>query len=347
MTAAAHHRPGRGRPLRFVAMVAMGWIALRVVLLWPAAGSLSKAIEQAVPLPQFAAIVAPAEALPERGSVRTLPPRSQASAASALALPPPPASLVLKPVVPPGRVQFAMLGLIGFGPTLSDALQGDGPLLAPARVVPGASGHPVTIDGSAWLLSRSGANGGPGRLGGSQAGARLRVAIPGTELAAATTVSAPLDNAGKEARIGVEWQPTRAPVRVVADQRVALDHGTVGGPELALVGGVNPTPIGAGLTLEAYGQGGAIARERIEPYVDGALRVTRTGPKLGRAQLSLGAGLWAGAQRDAQRVDIGPTLVSDIPVGNRHLRLSVDWRARVGGGAAPGSGPAITLGTNF
>lgn len=347
MTAAAHHRPGHGRPLRFVAMVAMGWVALRILLLWPATGSLSKAIEQAVPVPHFvavqasraqpsvAAMVGPPPPFPDTGSVATSP------------LFHTPTPLVLKADVPVGRVQFAALGLIGFGPAMTDALQGNGPFLTPASTRSGAPDRPSLIDGSAWLLSRSGANGGAGRLGGSQAGARLRLAVPGTSLAAATTLSAPLDSAGKEARIGVEWQPTRAPLRVVADQRVALDRGTSGGPELALVGGVNPTPVGAGLTLEAYGQGGAIARDRIEPYADAALRVTRTGPKLGHTQLSLGAGLWAGAQRDAQRIDIGPTLVSDIPVGDRHLRLSVDWRARVGGGAAPGSGPAITLGTNF
>lgn len=347
MTAAVLSRPGRGRPLRFVATVAMGWIALRVLLLWPETGSLSKAIEQAIPLPRFAAEQASAEAPPDRMAVRPSPAGVEGGRTFTAAPPHAPVALTLKPVVPPGRVQFAMLGLIGFGPTLSDPLRGDGPLLIPANARKGGTGRPLTLDGSAWLLSRSGANGGAGRLGGSQAGARLRIAIPGTNLVGATTVSAPLDSAGKEARIGVEWQPSRAPVRVVADQRVALDRGSSGGPELALVGGIDATPVGAGLSIEAYGQGGAIARDRIEPYADGALRITRAGPQVGRSQLSLGAGVWAGAQRGAQRVDIGPTLVSDVPVGDRHLRLSLDWRARVGGDAAPGSGPAITLGTNF
>lgn len=340
-------RPGHGRPLRFVALVMMGWIAMRILILWPQTGSLGRAIEQAVPLPHMALSSAAPPAV-----VPSVPMRTPVHVVSALPGPAPappsaPAVLRLARNVPPGRVQFAMLSLIGFGPTL--AVPGQDAAWAP--YAPGhaaaPAARPLRIDGSAWLLSRSGANGGAGRLGGSQAGARLRLAVPGTALAAATTLSAPLDSAGKEARIGVEWQPTRAPVRVVADQRVALDDGTRGGPELALVAGINPVPVGGGLTLEGYGQGGAIARDRIEPYADVALRVTRTGPKLGRAKISLGAGLWAGAQREAQRVDIGPTLVTDIPVGDRHLRLAVDWRQRVGGGAAPGSGPALTLGTNF
>lgn len=133
----------------------------------------------------------------------------------------------------------------------------------------------------------------------------------------------------------------------MAGQRIAIDGIRHGGPELALIGGIAPTPIGRGFALEAYGQGGAIARNRIEPYADAAIRLTRAGGRLGTTRLSLGAGLWAGAQRGADRVDIGPTLVADMAVGGRPLRLALDWRQRVGGGAAPGSGPAITLGTDF
>lgn len=340
-------RPGHGRPLRFVALVMMGWIAVRILILWPQTGSLGRAIEQAVPLPRMALSSTAPPAVVPHVALRTLARRASALPGPAPALPPPPAVLRLARNVPSGRVQFAMLSLIGFGPTLAVPAQDDAPMPFAAAHPSLPTAHLPRIDGSAWLLSRSGANGGAGRLGGSQAGARLRLAVPGTALAATTTLSAPLDSAGKEARIGVEWQPTRAPVRVVADQRVALDGGTRGGAELALIGGINPVPVGGGLTLEGYGQGGAIARDRIEPYADLSLRVTRPGPKLGHAQVSLGAGLWAGAQREAQRVDIGPTLVTDIPVGDRHLRLAVDWRQRVGGGAAPGSGPALTLATNF
>ena len=44
------------------------------------------------------------------------------------------------------------------------------------------------------------------------------------------------------------------------------------------------------------------------------------------------------------RVDVGPRV--SMPVG-RGMRVHVDWRQRVAGSAAPGSGPALTLAADF
>jgi hypothetical protein len=64
-------------------------------------------------------------------------------------------------------------------------------------------------------------------------------------------------------------------------------------------------------------------------------------------RLSLGAAAWGGAQKGAQRIDIGPTLRFDVTLGEVPARLSVDWRERVGGDAGPDSGLAATLSTRF
>jgi len=64
-------------------------------------------------------------------------------------------------------------------------------------------------------------------------------------------------------------------------------------------------------------------------------------------RLSVGAGAWGGAQDDAQRFDIGPTLRLDLTVGEVPARLSLDWRERIGGQAGPDSGLAATLSTRF
>ena len=64
-------------------------------------------------------------------------------------------------------------------------------------------------------------------------------------------------------------------------------------------------------------------------------------------RLSLGAGSWGGIQRDASRLDVGPTLRLDLTVGEVPARVSVDWRERVAGDAAPESGVAATLSTRF
>src|SRR3546814_6988641 len=77
-------------------------------------------------------------------------------------------------------------------------------------------------------------------LGGSQAGARLAYAIdPAPRLQLVGRVATPLRGRGREAAIGVAWQPTRAPVRVVAEQRFAIDGGR-GGPAIGVIGGVGP-----------------------------------------------------------------------------------------------------------
>ena len=60
------------------------------------------------------------------------------------------------------------------------------------------------------------------------------------------------------------------------------------------------------------------------------------------------AGLWAGAQRGAGRVDLGPAIELGVPLGRQaRARIEADWRFRVGGRAAPGSGPAVVLAVSF
>ncbi|VVT20968.1 hypothetical protein SPHINGO361_150133 [Sphingomonas sp. EC-HK361] len=60
-----------------------------------------------------------------------------------------------------------------------------------------------------------------------------------------------------------------------------------------------------------------------------------------------GLGAWGGAQREASRLDIGPSIVALVPVGRQRARLTIDWRQRVAGNARPGSGLALTIGADF
>ncbi|WP_215414787.1 hypothetical protein, partial [Escherichia coli] len=55
---------GRGRPLRFLAMVTIAWVGVRVAMLWPRTGSLPAAIEAASPLARAEPRIAPAAAPP-------------------------------------------------------------------------------------------------------------------------------------------------------------------------------------------------------------------------------------------------------------------------------------------
>jgi hypothetical protein len=75
-------------------------------------------------------------------------------------------------------------------------------------------------------------------------------------------------------------------------------------------------------------------------FVDGSATLTR--PLW--HNLSAGFGLWGGAQPGLARFDAGPRLSYRIGV---KMRGHADYRRRLVGRAAPGSGPVRTLAANF
>lgn len=337
MTAHAPAQPGgRGRPLRFLALVSVGWVGMRVAILWSQTGSLPEAIRAMVPV-----------------TVASLPPREAAVVAAktvAQARTPPPAAVrgagPSRYVGDPVRMRMALLNLLQFG----DAEYTDSPAtLAPALFPPAPQRRAGPVadrwSASAWVTARPGSGlavAPGGQLGGSQAGVRLAYLLdPKRRIALFGRLVTPLSGPGREATLGIEWQPTRAPVRLVAEQRFAVDGGK-GGPGVGMVGGLDRDI--AGFRLESYGQAGAIRRDRIEPYADGAARATR---RIGHSRIGLGVGLWGAAQRDAARFDIGPSATLAVPVAGHDFRFALDWRQRVAGAARPGSGVALTLGSDF
>ncbi|PTS80097.1 hypothetical protein DBR17_11225, partial [Sphingomonas sp. HMWF008] len=124
-------------------------------------------------------------------------------------------------------------------------------------------------------------------------------------------------------------------------------NGGRGGPALAVVGGIGPVALPRDFRLEAYAQAGAIRRGTTEPYADGAVRIVHPLGTIGGVPVELGAGAWGGAQRGAARLDLGPSLGVSVPLGKQRVRVLLDWRQRVAGTALPGSGAALTLGTDF
>lgn len=339
-----------GRPLRFLAVAAIGWGALRTFALWPHA--VPEPIRTLI-LPQaIAATGLPMMVGRRRDAIarpQGAPTRATISAAALVLSPEPPPAR--RRVPDPDRIALAMVGLMTLGPPRY--LDSRNPQITPP--VPGA--RPVSRpsgsrwSASAWLLLRDGSGAssvlGGGQLGGGQAGLRVAYAI-GTarRVALVGRVVSPVSGKGREAAFGVEWRPTRLPLRLVAEQRFSLDGGT-SGPVIGIVGGTGPARLIAGFDLETYGQAGIVRRARTEPFADGAARLTRGVARLGKARLDLGLGAWGGAQRDAQRLDIGPTIGVRVPVGNRSVRVSADWRQRVAGRAQPSSGPALTIGGDF
>lgn len=207
--------------------------------------------------------------------------------------------------------------------------------------------RPGRWSASLWGVLRDGGGGEllpGGQLGGAQAGMRLLRRLDGQgAVSASLRFSAPLRGIGREMALGIDWAPIRhVPVRLLIERRVALDAGP-GGTAMLAVTGIGPRPIGRDLTVTAYAQGGGVARSRIEPFADGAVRIGREIA----SGLDLGIGMWGGAQRDARRLDVGPTMGVAVPVAGRPVRLSLDWRQRIAGAAAPDSGPALSLAGDF
>jgi hypothetical protein len=181
-----------------------------------------------------------------------------------------------------------------------------------------------------------------GMLGGSQGGARLRYRVKPT-LSLTARLSTPLRRMqGAEAALGVEWQPARGvPLRVLAERRQAIGREGRNAFVATLHGGVSERPLQLGLRLDAYAQAGAVGLRSRDLFAEGTARIAAP---LG-ARTGLGAAAWGAAQPGARRLDLGPSASLRLPAVR--ATLSADWRFRLTGNARPGSGPALTLWTDF
>ncbi len=239
---------------------------------------------------------------------------------------------------------MALLGLIHFGdPECVDEVPigiAAPPLVAAEqRLAPMGS----RWSASAWAVARPGdaVGAAPGsELGGGQAGVRVTyVADRARRIALFGRIVTPLRAPGREAALGVEWQPSALPVRLVAEERMLLAGGRLGAGLGVIAGTDGAIPLG--FRLESYGQAGAIARDRIEPYADGAARATRTVHERGSIRLALGVGALGrgaargGADRPWPLGDAGAA--ARRPAGAARARLAPARgrarAARFGGGA--------------
>ena len=203
---------------------------------------------------------------------------------------------------------------------------------------------------SAWALLRPQQPGisGPqslatgGTLGGSQAGARLNYNFT-RAIAATVRTTSEVGRRGGEIAAGVRFQPVAGiPVWFNAERRQRV--GKYGGGRSAFAlfveGGVYDRPLPWRFNLDAYLQGGVVGFHHRDRFIDGGLTLTRPVYR----QFSAGFGLWGAAQPGVYRVDAGPRVSMRV---RNNVRVHVDWRQRLAGNAAPGSGPALTLAGDF
>ncbi len=190
--------------------------------------------------------------------------------------------------------------------------------------------------------------------GASQAGGVLRYRIAmasGHKPSVFLRTTAALNGSGeREVALGLSARPVpRVPVMVAGEARYSQ---TPNGREVRPAGfaytELPPFKLPLGLRGEAYAQGGYVGGKNATAFVDGHLRADRGVARPGKAVVRMGGGIWGGAQKGAARLDAGPSLIVVTPVGNRvSARVAADWRFRVAGDAAPGSGPSVTLSAGF
>lgn len=356
--------------LRFLALVLVGWAGVRAASLGYVPGAELFAIEkgraQTVP-PAIAQTRFPPleQATFEYGYEQPLPPIRYAAMpvpvpvyyrvpmpAAALAAPRAASYTDLAPIAAP--VFWSPVPQLDSWP-LADIAKGRWPgpqrsaVTGEQQSVPAAVLKPRLdrLQLTAWALLRG--KPGPdslasgGTLGGSQAGARLTFNV-NRWLAASLRTTSPVGGAsGGEVAAGLRVQPLASiPVAITAERRQAIGRGGAGRSAFALFaeGGLYERPLGWRLLLDGYAQGGIVGINSRDLFVDGGLTLTR--PIFG--DFSAGLGLWGGAQPGLYRIDAGPRVTMRV---RGTMKVHLDWRQRLVGDAAPGSGPAVTLAADF
>jgi hypothetical protein len=336
-------------PLRFLAIVLGGWAALRTAIIapiWPvetagAGAAVARGRPLAAPDPWREAEPGP-EARPAAGEPRRseraplLAARTVRSRPRPFPPPPFPALAAARSAAPALR-----RSAVRPFPEPPGALPAEpGQVSATARRWSVSAWSFVRTGGSPALADR-------GLLGASQAGARLAFRLnrdASRPLALSFRLSSPLERAaGAEAALGLDWKPDRRlPVHLLAERRQALGREGRSAFAASLHGGVGDLPAGP-FRIDAFAQAGIVGARSRDRFADGSLRLSL--PLGGRVRF--GAGAWAAAQPGLARLDLGPQAALRLPVAGRALTVSADWRMRVAGNAEPGSGPTLTLSSDF
>lgn len=256
-----------------------------------------------------------------------------------------------------------LLILAGVRPNLASAAPSEAGIfnapadgsLPPSRDMAGAKPNRWTL--SAWMLYRPDHKGSrlanAGQLGASQAGARLAYDLTSSArsaLAIHGRVSAALQSPSQiEGATGITFRPDRAiPIAVSMERRFNIGDGGRDAFAVYLAGGINPSPILAGLTLEGYAQAGLVGLSSTDLFADGHFSIARPlSSEEDATRITIGLAMSGGAQPSLSRLDVGPQLSARFALGNTNARLAVEWRERIAGMARPSSGPAFILAADF
>lgn len=214
-----------------------------------------------------------------------------------------------------------------------------------------------------WLLMRAGSGDaaqapGAASYGASQAGAIVRFRLGRGDahesygyLRTSFAINAP--GKDKELALGFGTRPVRkVPLRLLAEARLydSSQSSMRVRPVVTVITELPWQSLPAGFRAEAYGQAGYAGGKGATAFFDAQALVDRAiGNALGgRREVRMGAGVWAGGQTGAVRLDLGPRVSFPVDLGEEvPSRIALDWRFRVAGNARPASGPALTIASSF
>lgn len=367
MTIPARPRP-RGRPLVALVLLIGGWIGSRAVMLVNeeighprARASRPVLAANAAPRPAVPAPVADTPSTPSAAAAVAAVAGPRIESARAPSMPIRSADVDGSGAGHPGTVPASpdLPGAVHSAPvrTASPPPRAPGPLSVPVVRSRGT----MRWSGDGWLLLRGGSGAGLAAgapaYGGSQAGAALRYRLGDGDRAAsylyarvAGAIALPGDR--PEVALGIGLRPLpRFPVRLLAEAR-ARAGGNAGGlrvrPALVAVSELPPARLPARFEGEFYGQAGYVAGRDATAFFDLQAVADRSLVRPAHdVDVRFGGGLWAGGQRGAARLDLGPRAAARLNLGGAAARVALDWRIRVAGNATPASGAALTFSTGF
>lgn len=371
MTHAASAR--RGQPIVALLAIVLGWVMVRAAVWSP--GVMQGAIDPpALAMAQARSAEKSAQATKAASAVTGVDRRSAANSAMLMAGSIPSIALQGLRQERPHRESLFLVrqlaapsDLIRMNPAIA------GPRLPPPKP-PEAS--PATSEpapsplkddprwsSDRWLLMRRGSGAaaqapGAASYGASQAGAVVRYRLGKGDHNAAygylrTSLAINAPGNDKEIALGLGARPiARIPLRVLVEARLQdTSRSPMRVRPVATV--VTELPwqkLPFGFRAEAYGQAGYAGGRDSTAFFDAQGLVDHPLPNwLGtQRDLRAGAGFWAGGQKGAVRLDVGPRVSFAADLGEEvPSRIALDWRFRVAGNARPGSGPAITIASSF
>ena len=339
----------KGRHFGLLLAIFSGWIAVRAAMNWPSLAVHKPLSPIIIQPPRDTSVSAPTVAVGAVFSDKLMSPVW------------PRLTLIKAKSVPANRSAIYLEQLSGYSAPASAQTPLPLPWAAAAPIsVPisgkSSSSPKLAIDVYAYGFWRAGESDSrlttAGQYGGGQSGLIATIGMlnqSGRPMPFSMLVRAAVahDNIqDREFALGARWKPSSSlPFTISAERRFR----EAGADNFAfyVAGGRSNLPLPAGFKLDTYGQVGIQTGQNGGHFFDGQMRAERQILSASPIPLHVGAGIWTGGQKGVARLDIGPTLRTELPVGESRVRISTDWRFRVAGDASPVNGPALTVSTGF